>query len=54
MCVECEKAARALTGKGWLTSAAKHYGIEVMVATLDEDTRQSLLGAQKQQNMINR
>ncbi len=39
MLFACSEAARVLTNSGWRGAAAKHFGVEPVVVTIDDATR---------------
>ncbi|MGI8794608.1 MAG: hypothetical protein ACR2H3_15780 [Acidimicrobiales bacterium] len=47
------EAARTVAGRGWLAEAVTEFGIEVLVANIDDSLREGLRHAQHRQVMIN-
>jgi len=53
LCFASKEPAAYVTGRSWVASAVRHFGIEVVVARLSEEHRERVKSAQDRQRMVN-
>jgi hypothetical protein len=53
LCFASEEAASYATGTSWVAEAAREFGIEVVVVTIPDDVKASIVAAQNRQKMVN-